>query len=118
MLIAGKIMRKKSAMDMSALHLCVLAFVNSFGYMLPTLYMIKRGDIGVFEYLFRSFYVDLVFTAVLSLTLLKRSDLKTTKLLLPIALCIFGFAFHETAYVTAEGTLSVLTFKFSETTGL
>lgn len=93
---ASKIMGKKSVMDMHVWHLCVLGFVNAFGYILPTLYMLKRGKISIFEYLFKALYVDLVLTVVLSLCLLKRPDLYTFKIAIPIMIAIFGLAFHDT----------------------
>ncbi len=93
---ASKIMRKKSVMDMQVWHLCVLGFINAFGYILPTLYMLKRGKISIFEYLFKALYVDLILTVVLSLCLLKRPDLQTPKIVIPIIIALFGLAFHDT----------------------
>ncbi len=93
---ASKIMRKKSVMDMHVWHLCVLGFINAFGYILPTLYMLKRGKISIFEYLFKALYVDLILTVVLSLCLLKRPDLQTPKIVIPIVIALFGLAFHDT----------------------
>jgi hypothetical protein len=93
-------MRKKSVMEMNIWHICILGFVNSFGYMLPTIYMLKRGKISVFEYLFKSLYIDLILTVFLSLTLLKRPDLMTLKIFIPIAIALFGLAFHDTISVS------------------
>lgn len=106
-IIAPKVMRKKAVMDINVWHMLVLGFVNAFGYILPTLFMLKKGYIGIFEYLFMSLYVDLVFTSLLSLTLLGRRELRSWKMLIPVALAIFGFAFHETAYVTTQGSLAI-----------
>ncbi len=50
--LAKKIMRKKSVLDIRISHLVVLGFVNAFGYILPTLFMLRRGAISIFEYLF------------------------------------------------------------------
>jgi hypothetical protein len=49
---AKKVLRKKSVMDIRISHLAILGFVNAFGYLLPTVFMLKRGVISVFEYLF------------------------------------------------------------------
>lgn len=109
-----KVLRKKSVLDMKAGHLIVLGFVNAFGYLLPTLYMLRNGKITIFEYLFQSLYIDLVFTTVLSLVLLKRSDLHSFKVLVPVALCGTGMAFHYLAATDSKkysgSSISVLTF--------
>jgi len=75
MVLAKKVMRKKSLMDIRISHLVLLGFVNAFGYILPTLFMLRRGAISIFEYLFQSFYLDLFFTVGLSTLLLKRTEL-------------------------------------------
>lgn len=113
-IIAPKVMRKKSVMDINIWHMVLLGFVNAFGYILPTLFMLKKGYMSIFEYLFRSLYVDLVFTTLLSLCLLGRKDLKTPKILIPILIAIFGYGFHETIYVSSQGTLSILSFTFTK----
>jgi hypothetical protein len=107
-------MRKKSIMDMKISHLVILGFVNCFGYILPTLYMLKRGKISIFEYLFKSLYVDLIFTVILSLCLLKRPDLMTYKTFLPIIIALFGLAFHETVELStqADSPLTFMKFEF------
>jgi hypothetical protein len=94
---AKKALRKKSVLDMKGGHLMVLGFVNAFGYLLPTLYMLRNNQITIFEYLFQSLYIDLVFTTVLSLVLLKRADLHSFKVLVPLLLCGLGIAFHYLA---------------------
>ena len=93
---ATRVMRKKSVMDMQVWQICILGFVNAFGYILPTLYMLKRGKISIFEYLFKALYVDLILTIVMSLCLLKRPDLMTYKTLIPVIIALFGLAFHDT----------------------
>lgn len=107
-------LRKKSILDMKAGHVIVLGFVNAFGYLLPTLYMLRKKQITIFEYLFQSLYIDLVFTTVLSLVLLKRSDLHSFKLLVPFLLCGVGMAFHYLAKGDvkqyAGSSISVATF--------
>lgn len=45
-------MRKKSILDINIWHLLILGFVNAFGYMLPTLYLFKKGAFNAFEFLF------------------------------------------------------------------
>lgn len=114
---AKKALRKKSIMDMHIFHVLVLGFVNAFGYMLPTLYMFKNSSITIFEYLFQSFYVDLVFTVIISLIMIRRPELHTFKVLLPIALSIFGMAFHYLVTVSqakyAGSTLVLLKFNIS-----
>ncbi len=50
--IAKKVLRKKSVMDIKISHFVILGFVNAFGYILPTLFILRRGKISVFEYLF------------------------------------------------------------------
>ena len=111
---ANTVMRKKSVMEMNVWHVCILGFVNCFGYLLPTVYMLKRGKISVFEYLFKALYVDLILTVFLSLTLLKRPDLMTYKVLIPISIAFFGLAFHDTLSVgtQTDGTLKFLSFVF------
>ncbi len=107
-------MRKKSVMDMNVWHICILGFVNAFGYILPTLYMLKRGKISVYEYLFKALYVDLILTVILSLCLLKRPDLMTFKTFIPLLISLFGLAFHDTIQLSTQkdGTLTFLLFNF------
>jgi hypothetical protein len=104
-------------MEMKIWHICVLGFVNSFGYLLPTVYMLKRGKISVFEYLFKSLYLDLIFTIFLSLTLLKRPDLMNYKILIPISIALFGLAFHDTISVStlSNSDMNFLSFTFVDT---
>lgn len=101
-------------MDLQIGHTLILGFVNAFGYILPTLFMLRRGAISIFEYLFQSFYLDLFFTVVLSALLLKRTELQTPKILLPLALSVFGMVFHYTVYMgkEADNTLNILRFAF------
>jgi hypothetical protein len=108
-------LRKKALLDISVWHLCQLGFVNAFGYLLPTLYMLRKGQLSVFEYLFNALYLDLIFTIILSLIYLRRVELQTFKIILPLALCLFGLAFHETAtFTTLPGSTSgILTVQFS-----
>lgn len=110
-------MRKKSLVDMHIFHLVVLGFVNAFGYILPTLFLLRTEVISAFEYLFQSLYIDLVFTVLLSLIFNKREELKTGKILLPIALAIFGLGLHNTGVVKkalyANSQIEVLTINFS-----
>ena len=114
---AKKAMRKKSIMDIRISHVVILGFVNAFGYLLPTLFMLRRGFISVFEYLFQSFYLDLFFTVTLSFFLLKRTELLSLKILLPLAISVFGMAFHYTVYLDKESddTLKILKFTFVDT---
>lgn len=109
-------MRKKSVMDMNVWHICILGFVNAFGYILPTLYMLKRGKISVYEYLFKALYIDLIFTVVLSLCLLKRPDLMTFKTFIPLLIALFGLAFHDTIKLSTQkdGSLTFLLFQFTD----
>jgi len=113
--IQKKLLRKKSVMDINIWHTCILGFVNAFGYILPTIFMFKRGVISAFEYLFQSLFLDLFFTIVLSALLLKRTELQTFKILLPLALAVFGMGFHYTVYMGSESdtTLNILKFNFT-----
>ena len=112
-----KAMRKKSIMDIRISHVVILGFVNAFGYLLPTLFMLRRGFISVFEYLFQSFYLDLFFTVTLSFLLLRRTELHSLRVLLPLAISVFGMAFHYTVYLGKESddTLKILKFTFVDT---
>ena len=101
-------------MDIQIWHIVILGFVNAFGYLLPTLYILKKGYMGVFEYLFQSIYIDLVFTSILSVSVLRRIEYETPKLILPIILCIFGVGFHYTAIATTSGNLKFLSFTFTQ----
>lgn len=72
------------------------------------------NQISVFEYLFKALYLDLIFTVLLSLAFLRRLDIFSPKLVIPIGLCVFGLAFHETAYMgyLNNGT-NILTVNFA-----
>lgn len=107
-------LRNRSIIGIDIWHITVLGFVNAFGYWLPTLHMLKKGKMNVFEYLFQSFYLDLVFTIVFSLVFLRRAELHTFKLLKPIAIAIFGIGFHNTAYMkNLGGSVLILNIEFS-----
>jgi hypothetical protein len=112
---AKKVLRKKSVLDLHIWHILILGFVNAFGYILPTLYIFKKDGMSVFEYLFQSLYVDLIFTILLSLVILKRAELHSPRIVIPIIICLFGLAFHQTVSMSTmtSGSIKLLSFSFS-----
>ena len=62
----------KSIFGISILKLFVLGFVNGFGYIMPTVYILQTGRMQIFDYMIKSIHLDLIFTIILAQALLQR----------------------------------------------
>ena len=96
-------------------HLVLLGFLNAFGFIMPSLYLLKTQKIAIFDYLLESLFLDIVFTLLFGLVLMRRSSLNTIKIIVPLLISLFGFSFHETVTVTNSSVQNILAFKFIDT---
>ena len=90
-----KSINKKSIIGLLSVHMLCLSFVNAFGYILPTLYLLYNQKMGILDYMVKSIFIDLISTIMFSIILLKRKRLCSFKIMIPIILALIGLIFHD-----------------------